>query len=76
MTSYLFNGQWTTDKNERKYRHMSIIPFPVCEYAAIHYIDERQLENISYFIDRRRPIIRKIEMKQNKQNERSFNKKE
>ena len=37
MTSYLFNGQWTTDKNERKYRHMSIIPFPVCAYAAIHY---------------------------------------
>ena len=24
MTSYPFNGQWTTDKNERKYRHMSI----------------------------------------------------
>ena len=37
MTSYLFNGQWTTDKNERKYRHMSIIPFPVCAYAAIYY---------------------------------------
>ena len=35
MTSYLFNGQWTTDKNERKYRHMSIIPFPVCAYGAI-----------------------------------------
>ena len=27
MTSYLFNGQWTTEKNERKYRHMFIIPF-------------------------------------------------
>ena len=25
MTSYLFNGQWTTDKNERKYRHMYIV---------------------------------------------------
>ena len=44
MTSYLFNGQWTTDKNERKYRHMSIIPFPVCAYAAIHY-EGRRLEN-------------------------------
>ena len=44
MMSYLFNGQWTTDKNERKYRHMSIIPFPVCAYAAIHY-EGRQLEN-------------------------------
>ena len=22
--SYFFNGQWTTDKNERKYRHMFV----------------------------------------------------
>ena len=35
MMSYLFNGQWSTDKNVRKYKHMSIIPFPVCAYAAI-----------------------------------------
>ena len=35
MTSYLFNGQWTSDKNERKYGHMSIIPFAVCAYAAV-----------------------------------------
>ena len=46
MMSYLFNGQWTTDKNERKYRHMSIILFPVCAYAAIHY-KERQLIDYS-----------------------------
>ena len=44
MTSYLFNGQWTTDKYNRKYRHMCIIPFPVCGYAAIHY-EGRQLMN-------------------------------
>ena len=37
MTFYLFNGQWTTDSNERKYRHMFLIPFPVCMYAAIYY---------------------------------------
>ena len=57
MTSYLFNGQWTTEKYNRKYRHMYIIPFPVCAYAAIHcegrrliyewvnYLKGRQLEN-------------------------------
>ena len=44
MTSYLVNGQWTTDNNERKYRHMSIVLFPVCAYAAIHY-EGRQLMN-------------------------------
>ena len=25
INSYLFNGQWTTEKNERKYRHMANI---------------------------------------------------
>ena len=37
MTSYLFNDQWTTHKKERNHRHMFVIPFPVCAYAAIHY---------------------------------------
>ena len=46
--SYLNKGQWTNDKNKRKYRHMSVIPFPVCEYAAIHYKDGRRLEGPSY----------------------------
>ena len=45
MMSYLFNGQWTTDKNERKYRHMSVIQFPVCVYAAIHYKERRQMDH-------------------------------
>ena len=40
MTSYPINGQWTTDKNERKYRHMSIILLPVCAYAAICYEED------------------------------------
>ena len=44
MTSYPFNGKGTTDKNEKKYRHMSIIPFPICAYAAIHY-EQRRLMN-------------------------------
>ena len=35
-TSYLSKAQWTNDKSKRKYKHMSVIPFPVCEYAAIH----------------------------------------
>ena len=35
MISYLFNSQWTTDKNKSKYRHMYIIPFPV--WAGINY---------------------------------------
>ena len=50
MTSYLFNGQWTTDKNERKYRHMSVIPFPVCEFAANHCREGRRLGKIEIFI--------------------------
>ena len=53
MTSYLFNGQWTTDKNERKCRHMSVIPFPVCEYATNHWGEGRQLGNISNYIEGR-----------------------
>ena len=44
--SYLNKGQWTNDKNNRKHRHMSVIPFPVCEYAAIHYKDGRRLEEM------------------------------
>ena len=46
MTSYLFNGQWTTDKNERKYKYMSIIPYPVCAYAAIHYAGRRLMNEL------------------------------
>ena len=46
MTSYLFNGQWTTDKYNRKYRHMYIIPFPVCAYAAIHYEGRRLMNEL------------------------------
>ena len=45
-TSYLSKGQWTNDKSKRKYRDMSLIPFPVCEYAAIHYKDGRRLEKL------------------------------
>ena len=45
MKSYLFYGQWTTDKIKRKHRHMSIIPFPVCAYAAIHYRQRRQMDD-------------------------------
>ena len=45
MTSYLFNGQWTADNDERKYRHMSVIPFPVCAYAAILYKERRQMRD-------------------------------
>ena len=45
MTSYLCNGQWTTDKKERKYRHMYVIPFPVCAYAAIHYEGRQQMND-------------------------------
>ena len=45
MTSCLFNGQWTTDKNERKYRHMSVILFHVCAYAAIHYKERQQMDD-------------------------------
>ena len=46
MTSYLFNGQWSTDKNERKYRHMSIIPYPVCLNAAIYYEGRRLMNKL------------------------------
>ena len=42
---------------------MAVYPFPVCEYAAIHYIDGRRLENISNYIEQRRPKIREIKMK-------------
>ena len=51
MASYFFYGQEATDKTERKYRHISVIPFSVRAYAAIHYeerwkMDEgRLLEN-------------------------------
>ena len=45
MTSCLFNSQSTTGKNERKYRHMFVIPFPVCAYAAIHYRQIRQMDD-------------------------------
>ena len=45
MTSYLFNGQWTTDKNESKHRHMSVILFPVCAFAAICYEERRQMDD-------------------------------
>ena len=45
MTSYLFNGQWTADKNERKYRHMSVIPFPVYAHAAICHEEIRQMDD-------------------------------
>ena len=44
--SYLNKGQRTNDKNKRKYRHMSLLPFPVCEYAAIHYKNGRRLEKL------------------------------
>ena len=52
--SYLNKGQWTNDKNKRKYRHMSVIPFPVCEYAANHCREGRRLGNISNYIEGRR----------------------
>ena len=51
MTSYLFNGQWTTDKDERKYGHMSTIPFPVCAYAAIYYEGRRLSARKSVWTD-------------------------
>ena len=53
---------------------MAVYPFPVCEYAAIHYIDGRRLENISNHIERRRQLIRKLKWNKIKQNERSLNK--
>ena len=56
MTSYLLNGQWTTDKNEMKYRHMFVIPFPVCVYAAINYKERQQIESF------RKKMTRKIKL--------------
>ena len=53
MKSYLFNGQWTTDKIERKYRHMSVIPFPVCAIATISYKERRQNALMKYLEGRR-----------------------
>ena len=41
----MVNGQWTTDKNERKYRHMCIIPTPVCAYAVICYEERREMDD-------------------------------
>ena len=32
--------------NERKYRHMSLIPFYVCAYAAIHYEGRRLMNEL------------------------------
>ena len=49
-TSYLNNDQWTYDKNKMKYRHISAIPFPLCEYAKIHYEEVRRQE---YYIKRK-----------------------
>ena len=70
MKSYLLNGQWTSDKNERKYGHMSVIPFPVFEYAANHYREGRRLGNISNYIEGRR-LKHKIKLKiKNKKNKR------
>ena len=46
MMSYLFNGQWPTDKIERrKYTHMSIILFTVCAYVAIYYKERQQMDD-------------------------------
>ena len=45
-TSYLDKCPRTNDKNTRKYNHVTIIPFPVCEYATIHYKDGRRLEKL------------------------------
>ena len=54
MTSYLFNGQSTTDKNEGKYRHMLVIPFSVCQYSANQCRKGRGLENIWNYKEERR----------------------
>ena len=47
--SYLNKGQLANDNNKRKYRHMSVILFPVCEYAAINQKDGRRLENFQNY---------------------------
>ena len=41
-----YDGQFITDIYNRKLAHMLIIPFPVCEYAAIHYKNGRRLEKL------------------------------
>ena len=52
MTSYLFNCQWATDKNERNYKHMSVIPFPGFAYALITYkIDDKRIISCNINID-------------------------
>ena len=42
------------DKTYTNDRHMSVIPFPVCEYAANHCREGRRLGNISNYIEGRR----------------------
>ena len=32
-----YEGQFITDRYDRKLTHMLIIPFPVCAYAANNY---------------------------------------
>ena len=59
--SYLNKGQWTNDKNKRKYRHMSEILFPVYEYAAINQKDGRRLENFQNYIEGKQLSIKLIE---------------
>ena len=39
-----------------KYRHMFVIPFPVCVYAAIHYKERQQIELF------RKKMTRKIKL--------------
>ena len=46
--------------HNRKYRRMSIIPFPVCENAANHFREGRQLENISNYTEGRQLKIIKV----------------
>ena len=41
------------DKNERKYKHMSIILFPVCAYVTIHYRQRQQIDDSIYLEGRR-----------------------
>ena len=41
--SYFNKVPWTTDKNERKYRHIFINLFPVWADTVIHCKEERQL---------------------------------
>ena len=39
-----YEGQFITDRYDRKLPHMLIIPFPVCAYAAINFENGRRLE--------------------------------